>query len=314
VTLRLSFISAGLCLMAGNAGTALAQQNDEPGLSDSARARQLYLEGSSAVEMGRWADAERAFRQSYEVSQNPAALFNLGVSLRALGRHREARDVFARLADLGADLDPEVRSQVESYRSEEAARVAVLIAKKVEGCALLLDGEPVVPSPSGEIEADAGKRVLLANCPGKQQARWEGSLSQGQRAEVRLVARPLPAREASPPPTLAPSPTSDRQSAPWPWIVIGTGTILAASGGVLMIIGSRDAATVEDAPAGSDWSSVETEHDRARLFSWLGPTLAISGGVVVLGGIGWMALGRPVESTSTSLTLSRRGVVLEGRF
>lgn len=158
-------------------------------LSDAEReeARALFVAGSAAVDAGRWADAIDRFERAYALTDAPSALYNLAMALRALGRHREARDDFTRLLE-HHELDPELRAQITQLRREASARVAVIELGGLEPeleHVVRFDGR-VIPSVTRpvEIETDAGAHTLLAEREGARPFVWEGSLQDGERLSL----------------------------------------------------------------------------------------------------------------------------------
>lgn len=161
------------------------------------RARTLFIDGSGDVEAYRWADAIPKFEESYALSCAPSALYNLAMALRALGRHREARDAFDRLLGNHPDLGGELRSNAEQFRREEAARVAVLLLAGIEPDVrptLSFDGEEVTDDGSRplRIETDAGAHSLIAQIALHQPFLWEGRIGDGQTQTIDLSFVPLP--------------------------------------------------------------------------------------------------------------------------
>lgn len=88
---------------------SLTRVEAQDAATDTDRARALYLDGSTAAEEARWTDALRLFQESYDLSHNPAALFNVATTLRAVGRHRESRDALDRLLRDHSELPDELR-------------------------------------------------------------------------------------------------------------------------------------------------------------------------------------------------------------
>ena len=180
------------------APSAHAQEcNREASPADVERARTLFIDGSRDVEAYRWADAIPKFEQAYALSCAPSALYNLAMALRALGRHREARDAFDRLIANHPDLAGELRANSEQYRREEAARVAVLLLAGIEPDMepeISFDGQPVSDDGSRplRIETDAGAHSLVAQIAAHQPFLWEGRLGDGQTQTVELSFVPLP--------------------------------------------------------------------------------------------------------------------------
>lgn len=192
-------------------------------------ARALFVAGSAAIENGRWSDAVSSFERAYAITHAPSALFNRAFSLRALGRHREARDDFSRLLT-EHELEDSMRSDAERYLREERARVAVLeLAGLAEvPHALRLDGRDVADSGDRPLtlDVDAGEHAITAEREGYEPFRWEGTLSDGERRRLDVVLQPL---------TLALGPEAPRgdDTAVHVAIVIAVIAALAAGGAVL---------------------------------------------------------------------------------
>ncbi|MGE0786520.1 MAG: tol-pal system YbgF family protein [Sandaracinaceae bacterium] len=168
-----------------------------PTETDIQQAQALFVAGAAAIDAGRWSDAIDNFSRAYALTCAPSALYNYGVALRALGRHREARDAFARLLSEHPSMAEEIRANAENYRREEAARVAVLELAGIEPDVhpdLSLDGRAV--ADSGErplvLETDAGDHSLIARIDEHLPFVWEGPLSDGQRELITVTFRPIP--------------------------------------------------------------------------------------------------------------------------
>ncbi len=163
-------------------------------------ARALFVAGSAAVDGGRWADAVASFERAYALTDAPSALYNLAIALRALGRHREARDAFARLLERHT-IDEDLRATATQMRHGEAARVAVLELVGLDEDAphaVRFDGRDVAGADEARrarrpivIETDAGAHTLVAERDGFQPFVWEGTLDDGQRRSVRAVFQQL---------------------------------------------------------------------------------------------------------------------------
>jgi hypothetical protein len=210
-------IAALLAAASFFAAPALAQTRDPAAVAE---ARTLYAAGLEAVGDGRWSDALAAFRRSYELSGAPPALFNAGLALRALGRAREARDVFAEVLDALPAGESDARREAEAMLIETAARVGHLSIEEVPpvpDVTLHLDGAPVEGGGrSVDLEIDAGDHAIIVTAPGHRPFEWRGSVTDGGRVRVRVV---LEAEAID----------------PVPWILVGTGAAVAIA--VAIIVG-----------------------------------------------------------------------------
>ena len=190
--------AAAIAAASAQAAPAAAQEctrTDDPTQLQEAIA--LFRAGMLAVEQLRWADAAQSLERAYALACPPSALFNLGISLRALGRHREARDAFRRLLENHADAEPEMLSMARQRLREVSLRVAVLelvgIAPDVRPV-MHFDGEQVVDE--GErpmrIETDAGSHSFTARIPDHHPFEWNGRLEDGETETVRVEFLELP--------------------------------------------------------------------------------------------------------------------------
>src|SRR5690242_12194888 len=157
-------------------GAAHAQSHTIPGPSgepnpasiEEARAR--FSAGNKAVQAGRWADALGDFERAYTLSGVPAALFNVATTLRALGRHVEARDAFDQLLASHPKQDPADREKARALREEEQARIAKLTLDDLPAtgaATITLDGQRVTDDGARPlvIEVDPGPHELRVERP-----------------------------------------------------------------------------------------------------------------------------------------------------
>jgi tetratricopeptide (TPR) repeat protein len=181
--------------------SAQSPPGEEPSAAQLERARELFIEGSSAVDEGRWSDAVDSFTKSYELSGVPPALFNVGFALRALGRHVQAQEAFERLlARHRDDLAPAMLEQAEELLREQRRRVARLTVKGLEKetrYELRLDGIHI--DDEGErplrLRLNPGRHSFSAATEGVQPYQWEGELADGQRIQLWAELEPIPEEE-----------------------------------------------------------------------------------------------------------------------
>ena len=167
----------------------LAGPEDAPTEEEVAEARGLFASASDDADNGQWADALEGFRQSYRLSGHPASLFNAAMTLRSIGRFRDARDVFDQVLEEHADAGDAVLEQARAYRTEVAARVArltLLELPEVPELELRLDGE--LTSDGGgrplRLDVDPGPHALRVTLSGREPFRWEGSVDDGSDTNI----------------------------------------------------------------------------------------------------------------------------------
>lgn len=204
---------------------APAEPTSEPA-AETSRARQLFEQGLEAAEEGRWADALPLFEESYALSNELAALYNLGATLRALGRHVESRDALRRLLADPRPIAPELRTEVEAMLADEESRVAVLSVEggdAIDSLSLRLDARPI-ETPSAwplELSLDPGAHVLEASAEGRVDQRWEGRLASGDRQTVVLDLPLVPRGE-------------EVWESPWFWVIVGSVVVGGAVAGAVI--------------------------------------------------------------------------------
>jgi tetratricopeptide (TPR) repeat protein len=148
-------------------------------------------------------------------------------------------------------------------------------------------------------ERETALRTRLANLRERQQN--EAQEAQSQEAERRrLIAAAAQARADSDP-GLA------------PWLVVGGGAVVAATGLVLLVLAHVDIAAVEDPDGPAPmWADVANAHDRAPILSTLGIILAGVGGAAAVGGLLWAALGGADHDEAEPGAMASDGVAFDG--
>lgn len=190
-------------------------------------ARALFQAGVAATNQERWADAISSLRRAYELSCHGPALFNLGYSLRALGRHREARDVLTQLLGDHADLPDNIRLNAQQFLDQERGRVAVLELLELDAGTrpeIVLDGRTVADPGTRPVrlETDAGTHALVLRIDAHQPFLWNGELADGQVERVVVEFVPIP--------------TGGGGGFEWGWVVFGVVAAAAVAGGIVAAV------------------------------------------------------------------------------
>lgn len=161
--------SAALATALLVACTALADK----GPPESRRARALFEEGVALSDEGKWADALSAFQRSDQLVPSPSARYNVGTTLRALGRYVEAKrtleSVLADAPTFKPPMKPALKRDVEKVLTEVKARI-VLVSLKVSpvDADVQMDGSAITRLPDGRVEVDPGKHVFVAAASGHE--------------------------------------------------------------------------------------------------------------------------------------------------
>lgn len=281
--------------------------------ADVALARELFKDGSSLAQKGRWEEARDRYERSLQLKRSAVTLYGLGIAQKNTGQL-----VFA-LETLRAFLAEPKSAATRLY--EKPAREAVGELEKqvgrltlqvrppgLPGLVVTVDGQEVPPVALGQPRVvDPGRHDVVATAPGRREAHDVATVDKGGSATVSLVletearAPAPPPREPPPPPRPAPMPDRPKSSGPGilPAVLIGGGALAFAGGATVGIIGIVQA---NDAP-----SSDSPDADAARTKMAIGD---IVGGVgVVAMGIGVvMLLTQPSSSTAHGSSSIARGV------
>ncbi len=219
--------SAILFAISGTSMVGRAQvptvQTGTPSDADVERARTLFETGLSHIEDARWADALDVFRECYELTGNSVALYNVALSLRALGQNVEAKAVFEALeARHGDELPDDLRPAAEEMHREVAARVAVLelagIPRAAAPITVRVDGRGgVVSGPPYTIEANEGQRRVLVESESQGRYAWEGRLYPGQHLSLDVTLE------------------ADSGGIPW-WVFAGGGALVTVGVVILVVV------------------------------------------------------------------------------
>jgi len=99
-----------------------------------------------------------------------------------------------------------------------------------------------------------------------------------------------------------------------PTLVLGTGALVTVTGGVLMWLGQRGGADVEDAKRGVSYSDLQDDLDRASRQWKLGQTLLGAGALGLSVGVVWLVLGRRDPQPAVDVAWLGNGLRLAGKF
>ena len=207
----------------------------EPSAAALQEGKALYIAGNRAVEQGRWSDALNDFEKAYALSGVPAALYNVATTLRAIGRHVEARDAFIQLLEKHPKLDPEIKANAEKLLAEEKARIAQLIVQdlpsKKDDLKVYVDGSEAsdVGARPLALEVDPGKHALRVEESKSKPFTWEGTFKDGEKKSVPVKLVPVDvAKPPPPPPPQQPEKSGSVFSSPWFWVA--TGVVVVGAG------------------------------------------------------------------------------------
>jgi hypothetical protein len=164
-------------------------------------ARRAFSQGIVDFESGNYAQALTAFELSFQLHKNPGVLYNVGLSLQALGRLGESRETFARYLEQGHPPDDR-RAAVEKRMEEMLAQMATLTFVELpDGAQVRVDGRDVGVAPLAPLRVDPGKHIVEVAAEGYLTVRRELALRPDADEPLRIaLQKPAPPRPPPPPP------------------------------------------------------------------------------------------------------------------
>src|SRR5436190_9582204 len=90
-----------------------------PMRASAADARELFQQGSKALEAGNGAEALGAFEQAYKLQPSPSLLYWIGEAFRVAGNNKEAASYFQQYVDKlpNGPKAPEARARLAEFSS-----------------------------------------------------------------------------------------------------------------------------------------------------------------------------------------------------
>ncbi len=180
--------------------------------------------GNRAFKEGRFAEAEKAYREAFAVKKGYDIAGNLGAAELAQGKLREAAQHLAfTLRMFPITGEPALRAQMAKAYEECRQGVAALhIDASVRGAAILVDGAPAGETPLlNDVFVEPGEHVVEARLDGYAGATRRVVAQKGAAVDVKLDLSPVPPLPRPAPPQ-EPVPPIRRSLAP------GLGLVAAA--------------------------------------------------------------------------------------
>lgn len=268
--------------MAVSATDAHAQVKTEKAAADQ-RARELFQKGDVAYAEGRYEEALSAFSEAYELSGRAQLLFNVSNALERLGRYQEAVDALDKYLASGKAKDRDVvQKRLVNLRKrvEEQKKEQEKLAKEEE-------------EKRKKEEEERQKREAQGGASGNGGAAGPSG--------------PSGPKEPDKPPAPV-----------LPWILIGGGGVVFATGAVfgILTLGARSDAKdgCTDTPSGHLCSQeASSAIDREKTFGLVADIGMLSG--LVLAGVGtyFLLTNKPAEP-HVKVGVRPGGVVLGGAF
>jgi hypothetical protein len=296
------------CLLAAGLGLAAshahAQSDVAPPGYDA-----LVDRGLSESAAGRWLEARAAFREAHGLHPNARTLRGMGMaSFEARDYVDAVRQLRLSLAATLRALTDEQRTQVEALLQQCRGLVgSYTTAHLPPGTAFAVDGVPLTPEADGTLLLGMGPHRVQLHADGQHGA-GELNVRGGEYAALpieldapRAASEPEPVSDSEPEPVPEPVP-GERTSRLPAQLTTFTGLAVLGVGVGLLIAGLTALHEVEDAPAGTEWSTLEAANDRAPLLTGIGGALIGVGAAATLGGsVWWIALGARDERLSVGL-------------
>lgn len=182
------------------AGTAIAGDGTKPSppVAPAAkdRADEVFRQGLAAYDAGRLEQAERLFRDAFDIKKTHDIAGNLGVVEMLRGKHRDAAEHIAwALQHMPPTESSKMRKGLEGELQKAriqvgSLRVRVSLDGRNAGAEVFIDGRSVGMAPlADEVFVDAGAHVVEARADGYVAARSSVDVAKGGTEQVMLQLR-----------------------------------------------------------------------------------------------------------------------------
>lgn len=166
-------------------------------------AKEKFVEGTRAIEDGKYADALEAFRISYETRPKPVVLFNIAMCEKALSRYAESITTFNRFLKEAADRPPSngnLTVQATAAIDEMRHLVGTLSLDGLpEAAAILIDTRTVGTAPLPEpTMLNPGVYELRILLDGYEPYIAKIVIEQGRQTSPAVALIPTPREQALP--------------------------------------------------------------------------------------------------------------------
>lgn len=261
---------------------AHAQVKTEKAAADQ-RARELFQKGDVAYAEGRYEEALAAFQEAYDLSGRAQLLFNVSNALERLARYQEAVDA------------------LEKYLASGKAKDRDVVQKRLANL-------------KKRVEEQKKEQEKLA----KEEEEKRQKEEEGRKRREAAAGGGGPGNGAGPTGPTDPQPRRKPETPLLPWILIGGGGVVLATGAVfgVLALGARSEAKdgCTDSPSGhlctADASSAL---DREKTFGLVADIGILSG--LVLGGVGtYLLLTNKPADPQVKVGVRPGGLVVGGTF
>jgi len=259
----------------------------EDGSDVSEEAKRAFEQGLDLLRAEKWAQAEIAFRHSFDLVQRPSTLYDLAFVVYMQGRPRECMTLLEGMSRIPEPNDPKYQDYAAALmRRARSDLSAIRLLVTPPDAAVRIDGE--VPSGSGaarSLEVLPGRHEAEISARGYATKKVELETRAGTELEREIALDPL-SKPALPEAERAPAHGSGLLTAT-PWIIAGTGGALLVAGVVTGIVAKNaDDEFQRKCPTDRNCDpSLASTKDRASSFARATDVLLISGGALAVGGL-----------------------------
>lgn len=299
---------------------------DKPTAAESPgeKAAKYFRQGNAAFEQKKWAEAEAAYRQAWQLARTFDVAANLGEVLLRLDKPRDAARFLAfSIKAAPPSAKAAHRDRTRHFLEEAKSKVGTIrLRLNVSGARVTLDGAAVDPDEvADELFVDPGRHSLVASHEGHQDARAIFNAAAGSSRDVTLTLAPMEAPRRS----------------IVPGVVMGSAAGVALATGIGLLVGgankradARDVSTsIQNAKHScvsgaanfdSRCASLNDTANSAGTFHNAGVGLLVGAGALAAGTVAYLLWPAPMPSRTGSVraapmvSATSAGLVPSGSF
>lgn len=314
------------------AATAHAQSDDATSTEPPTAYNPLIEQATAEFDAGNWAEALALFTRAHEAFANSQTLRGIGMASFELRDYPGAiHALTAALDDTRRPLTDEHRAQVSALRDRASLFVGrFTVASTSSSARLFVDGErervsPGWPETEGVLILGVGQHEILLRDDDGHATRAQVVVRGGENEPLELdfeALQPTPEPEFASPEPLPPTErplrpaTREREANVVPWVIGAASLAVSLAGVTLLAAGLTDIRSVETAPRGTEWSTLEQANDQAPAYTAVGMTMIVVGGVGLVSSIVWLIAGSGVEENTSdvNVAIGPSSIAVRGRW
>ncbi len=292
---RIFFCGAAAGLLVTVSTPAVHAQADD----EIKEARVKFQKAIELEHAKNWGGALRLFREVATVKMTPQVRYHIATCEENLGQLVAALGGYQLALAQSEEMHPDFISEVQGSIDDLTARIPKLILERGEGAeaaSIELDGVALGDSSIGsETPLDPGPHTVTAKAPGYEDYQQTVTVQEGKIEILKIRMQALKKGETHRPEPGA-EPVEAKGYGILPFVIGGSGIVLAATGGVFLGLSGGKVSKAQELCGGSTDCTNASAEDQASAQDLVGSAKTLEA-------VGWVGLGVGVAAVATGTVL-----------